>query len=245
LLLYLFQDALLFHPTPVSPDHRYSFDQPFTELNIPHGKDNLNIVRFPAAGKTNGIVLFFHGNRYNVEHYKKYVSLFTDQHWELWMIDYPGFGKTTGTRKETSFYEEARLMYTAARKTGYSRIIIYGKSIGTGVASYLASELPCERLLLETPYYSINALARHYFPIYPAALMTRYKFPNERFIGKMNCPLHIFHGTEDEIVPYAQGKKLADEKPGAELITINNGKHNNLSSFPLFRRKLDSLLLIP
>src|SRR3954470_8966440 len=93
--IYLLQDSLLFHPQSLSRDYKYSFDQPFEEINLPFGKDNLNILRFPTAEERRGIALFFHGNVANVEHYKQYPFFFTRNGYEVWMIDYPGFGKTT------------------------------------------------------------------------------------------------------------------------------------------------------
>ena len=74
------------------------------------------------------------------------------------MIDYPGFGKTTGKRSEKVIYEQALMMYDLAAQTNKSdSLVIYGKSIGTGVASHVAANRKCKRLILETPYYSINA----------------------------------------------------------------------------------------
>ena len=131
----------------------------------------------------------------------------------------------------------------AAENISGDSVIIYGKSIGTGIASHVAANRRCRRLILETPYYSINALARHYFPIYPVVPMTRYTLPIYEDLQKVNAPVSFFHGTNDEVVPYSQSIKLRNEKPSIELITIENGKHNNLSSFELFQKKLDSLLI--
>ena len=241
-ILFLIQDLLLFHPRPLHPNHRFSFAQPFEELNLPVGNRNLSIVKFRPDSVRKGIVLFFHGNRENVEHYSQYPALFTQNHYEIWMIDYPGFGKTTGQRSEERMYQDALLMYEkAARQVSNDSIIIYGKSIGTGVASFLAAERPCRQLILETPYYSIDALARHYFPFYPVPL-TKYHFPIYEYLKKVKAGITIFHGTTDHIVPYKQGRKLAEENTGVQLITIESGRHNNLATFPLFRRKLDALL---
>jgi uncharacterized protein len=243
IVLWLTQDLILFHPKPLAADHQYQFEQPFEEINIPVKDRNLHMVKFPAEGNRKGIVLFFHGNRKNVEHYKRYTSFFTSSGFELWMPDYPGFGKTTGARTEKNMYDDAIRIYTMARREFEpSSIIIYGKSMGTGVASFIAAEKPSAALILETPYYSIDALAKHYFPIYPVIPMTKYSFPIHQYLPKVNSPITIFHGTRDEVIPYAQAEKLAKENPSASLVTISGGKHNNLSSFPLFKMKIDSLL---
>lgn len=243
IFLYFFQESILFHPTPLAFDHRFQFDQSFTELNIPFEKHNLSIVKFTATGTRKGIVLFFHGNRNNVERYRQYPPLFTRNGYEIWMIDYPGFGKTTGSRTEKILYQQALVMYDLAMKeTNSSNLVIYGKSMGTGIASFLAANRNCKKLILETPYQSIAALAKHYFPVYPT-LLRKYSFPVQDYLEKIRVPITIFHGTDDGVVPYRQGKELAASIRNAELITIEKGEHNNLFGFRLYQQKMDSLLL--
>src|SRR5215204_2286418 len=203
IILYCTQELLLFHPTALPQDHEFSFTQPFEELNIPVAERNLSIIKFKTDSSPKGIVLFFHGNMENVEHYAQYPSFFTKLGYELWMIDYPGFGKSTGKRTEQIMYKDAVLMcHLAAKQYHPDSIIIYGKSIGTGVAAYLSSVTQNRKLLLETPYYSIDALARHYFPFYPVIPMTKYAFPVFDYLKKVKTDIIIFHGTADEVIPY-------------------------------------------
>lgn len=242
-LLYTFQDLLIFHPQPLTIDHRFSFDQSFEEMNIPFEKDNLNIVKFKTSQPRKGIVLFFHGNMKNVEHYKQYPILFTKNGFEIWMIDYPGFGKTTGKRSEKIMYQQSLIMYDhATKEIAADSILIYGKSLGTGVASYITSEKKSRVLILETPYYSIEELAGDLFPMYSFLPLTRYSFPNGKYLKKISIPVIIFHGTNDKVVPYHHGKRLADENNHIELVTIEKGTHNDLAGFELYKRKMDSVL---
>ena len=242
ILLYLVQDLLLFHPTPLPKDHKFSFDQPFEEENIQVRDNNLSIVKFTSFNRK-GLVLFFHGNMENVEHYRSYPAYFTKNGYEVWMIDYPGFGKSTGKRTEQILYDDALLFYNKAiEQIKSDSIIIYGKSIGTGIAVHLASVAFCKKLILETPYYSIDALAKHFFSWYPVTPMTKYSIPTYEYLKKVQSPITIFHGTDDEVIPYEQAKWLKEENPGIELITIEKGKHNNLAQSGLFKKKLDSLL---
>lgn len=243
IVLYFMQDKILFHPTSFLKNHQFSFDQHFEEINIPFENNNLNIVKFKPAGIRKGIILFYHGNMENVEHYKNYPGFFLRNNYEIWMIDYPGFGKTTGKRTEKIIDEEALLMYDAASKEiSRDSIIIYGKSIGTGVAAFVASIRNCSRLILETPYFSMTSLAKHYFPIYPVSWMIKYSFPIHDYLKNVKAPITIFHGTNDEVVPYKHSTWLKQENENIELVTIPNGTHNNLSTFNLFQRKIDSLL---
>ena len=244
--LYLFQDALLFHPQKLPADYKYQFHIPFNEINYPvTNEKNLSIVQFTVPDSVcKGVVLYFHGNRKNINRYAPYAINFTKNDYEVWMIDYPGFGKSTGERNEQALYDDAYRLYKMARtRFSADSIIIYGKSMGTGIASQLAASRNCKRLILETPYYSIDALAKHYFFMYPVRPMTKYAFPNYKYFEKITDPITIFHGTDDEIIPYRHSKKLMKKVTSqGELITIEKGKHNNLNDFEIFQRKLDSLL---
>src|SRR3569833_179874 len=161
--IYYLQDKLLFHPVAVDKQIAWHFDHPFTELNILYNRaTNLNIIQFkhttPDSAK--GVVLYFHGNKQNIARYAPYASDFTSKGYEVWMLDYPGFGKSTGKFSEENLYKYALVLYKLARSRWASdHIIIYGKSLGTAVAAQLASIRDCRRLILECPYYSMTSLA--------------------------------------------------------------------------------------
>ena len=244
--LYYLQETLLFRPVPLPPGYPFKFNVPFKEVNIPLNKqDNLSIVQFLTGDSLpKGVVLYFHGNRDNVNRYAKYAANFTKHGYEIWIIDYPGYGKTTGKLTEQNLYNQAREMYKLANaRFDKGNIIIYGKSLGSGVAAYLASKKPCRRLILETPYYSIPDLFSNYTPFYPVGILSHFKFPTGEYLREVNIPVTIFHGSDDWIIPYRCAAKLKQFlKPGDEFITIDNGSHNNLHNFHLFNEKLDSVL---
>jgi alpha-beta hydrolase superfamily lysophospholipase len=243
--LYFLQDKLIFHPEKLPADYQYKFDIPFREVNLPvNNKKNLSIIQFTVPDSVSkGIVLYFHGNRTNINRYAKHATSFTKNNYEVWMIDYPGYGKSTGKRSEKVLYDDALLFYKMAiSKVSAEHIIIYGRSLGSGIAAQLASVRDCRRLILETPYYSMDALAKYYFFMYPVMPMSKYAFPIYEHLEYIKAPISIFHGTKDRTIPLKQSKRLVRKKPGIELITIEKGKHNNLSTFPLFQSKLDSLL---
>jgi pimeloyl-ACP methyl ester carboxylesterase len=123
-------------------------------------------------------------------------------------------------------------------------IVIYGKSMGTGIAAQLASVRDCKYLLLETPYFSMTSLAAHYFPIYPVSRLIHYKFPTNEYLKEVTAPVIIFHGSSDGVIPFDQSRRLAEGfKHGDQLVRIENGSHNNLTEFPIYQSKLDSLFL--
>jgi alpha-beta hydrolase superfamily lysophospholipase len=246
IVLYYLQEKLMFHPAPLSPDYQFKFDIPFKEINIPlNAKDNLSLVQFfPGDSIAKGVVLYFHGNRDNINRYSKYASNFTKNGYQVWMIDYPGYGKTTGTFTEENVYMQAKEMYKLANsRFRTDSIIVYGKSLGSGIASYLASKKICKRLILETPYYSIPDLFSHYAPVFPVNAMTHFKFPTGDYLKEVNIPVTIFHGNDDGVIPYSCAAKLKKVlKQSDEFITIDKGTHNDLNNFALFHEKLDSVL---
>jgi pimeloyl-ACP methyl ester carboxylesterase len=244
--LYFLQEKLMFRPKPLLPDYQFKFNIPFKEVNIAlNPTDNLNIVQFLTQDSiAKGVVLYFHGNRDNVNRYARYAMDFTKHGYEIWIVDYPGYGKTTGKLTEENLYMQAKEVYKlAGSKFKGERIIVYGKSLGSGIASYLASKKTCHRLILETPYYSIPDLFSNYTPFYPVGIMSHFKLPTGEYLTEVNIPVTIFHGSDDWIIPYRCAAKLKQFlKPGDEFITIDNGSHNNLHDFHLFNEKLDSVL---
>ena len=246
ILLYSIQEKILLHPKALDRNHVFNFNQAFEEVNIPFSKtDTLNLVKFaPTDTAKKGILLYFHGNKENVEHYARFVPFFTKHGYEVWMPDYPGFGKSTGELTEQKMYSLGyEIKKLAETRFPDDSIIIYGKSLGTAVAAYVASVGPCRQLILETPYYSIPALFRSYAFMYPARMMSRYKLPTYEFLQDVEAPVTIFHGTGDWVVPYRSGVKLKQFlKSGDQFIKIENGSHNNLSESPIYQQALQAIL---
>jgi alpha-beta hydrolase superfamily lysophospholipase len=244
--LYYLQDKILFHPQKLDNSYLFHFDQPFEELRIPFSKtDTVSLIKFfPADTVRKGVVLYFHGNMKNVEHYAPFVKTFTKHGYEVWMPDYPGYGKSTGERTEKKLYSIAyELQKMAGLKYSSDHIIIYGKSLGTAIAAYIASVKPCRQLILETPYYSIPSLFSSYAFMYPASMMSNYKLPTYEFLQEVKAPVAIFHGTGDWVVPYRSGVKLKQFLKTTDIfIKIPEGSHNNLSESPIYQHTLDSLM---
>ena len=244
--LYFLQDYILFHPVTLKRDHKYDFPEKNKEINIPITENsNLNIVQFFSTDTvTKGVVLYFHGNKKNISWYAKYSLYFTKYGYEVWLIDYPGFGKSTGKLSEQTLYDWANYMYNFARtRFSADSIIIYGKSMGTGIATHLASLQPCKKLILETPYYDYPSVIKHYLPIYPIEWMIHYKISTHDYIEKVIVPITIFQGTDDRLVTYNNAKRLKPFlKAGDEFVTIEGGSHNDLYRFKETIEKLDSLL---
>lgn len=246
---YYLQERILFHPVAVDKATKYDFKQPFTEVNIPYNKEtNINVIQFQNllddTSVARGVVLYFHGNKDNITRYAPFATDFTSRGYEVWMIDYPGYGKSTGKFSEENLYAQALILYKLARSRWRpDQIIIYGKSLGTGIAAQLADIRDCRGLILECPYYSMTSLVRHYLPLWPVGSMLHYKFPTWQHLPQVTAPITIFHGTSDGVVPYSNASRLKPLlKKGDEFITIDGGGHNDLHDHPEFKSQLDKLL---
>ena len=244
--LYYLQEYFLFHPTTLAPDYTFSFSTPFEEINMPiNATTNISVVKFFSTDTiTKGVVLYFHGNKQNINRYAKFVNSFTKNGYEVWMPDYPSFGKSTGKITENNLYKVGEQVYKMANaKFKPDSIIIYGKSLGTGIAAYVASFYPSKKLILETPYFSIPSLFSSWIPIYPHQRSSTYKLPTGEYLQKVTAPITIFNGTNDWIIPYRNAAKLKPIlKKEDEFITIEGGNHQNLFAYDLYQKKLDSLL---
>ena len=122
-------------------------------------------------------------------------------------------------------------------------VIIYGRSLGTGFATRLASRRIASGLVLETPFFNLIDVARAYLPFFPVDTLIRYKMRSDLYLSHVDYPVHIFHGTKDKVVRYSSAFKLFSSlrgKGNVQMTTLVGGKHGNLNTFPLFRERLST-----
>lgn len=242
---YFFQDLIFFRYKKIEPSTPFKFEVPFKEGNLSYNDSyNFSYVQFFADSPKQKLVLYFHGNHTNINRYAVHAKNFTSKGYDVWMCDYPQFGKSTGKLTEDILYKEAIAFYDLAKKQYHdSDIVIYGKSFGTGIASYLASKTNTNQLILETPYNSFVDVAKQWGFMYPCSIMVDYKLPTYQYLSSIKQPITIFHGTADEVIFYSNARKLQTViKPSDRFITINGGKHNNITSFDEYQSKLKELL---
>lgn len=244
--IYHFQDRIFFRPVAVPMDHRYAFGIPYRERNISFRDNaNLNLVEFPVGGRQRrGIVLYLHGNQSNIGWYVEHVGGFHRNGYEVWMIDYPGYGKSTGPMESDMLFAYALQMYKLARtQVSSDSIVIYGKSLGTGIAAWLASRHPSAMLVLETPYYSLSSLAASRVPFFPWERMLRIRLDTWAYLRNISVPVTIFHGTDDGVIPYRNAERLKTVlKAGDRFVTVPRGGHRDLGRFAEYQAVMDSLL---
>ncbi|MCR9062524.1 MAG: lysophospholipase [Cytophagales bacterium] len=244
--LYLVQDWVIFRASPLPNNYEFSFDQPFQEefKKTPDGTQ-INTLFFPAQGVSKGLVFNNHGNRRNLSRWGRTAKEFTKHGYDVFFYDYRGFGKTEGKPSEENIHKDAAFLYEHM-KNQYSEdsIIIYGRSLGTGVASKLASENDPKMLILETPYFNMADVGYMHLPVFPYNWLIKHSFRTDEWIGQVNAPIYIFHGTEDQLVPYESSEKLVKllKSSNSELITLEGGGHRGLNRFEEYQQKMKELL---
>ena len=246
IVFFYLQDKFLFHPKKLAANYQFKFDGHFEEINLPFNElDTMNLVKFfPEKLPSRGVVIYYHGNMENIEHYAAFAKAFTKNGYEVWMEDYPGFGKSTGEITEKKLYDQAwEVKRMADAKFGADSIIIYGKSLGTGIAANVASRAKAKMLILETPYYSIPSLFSSYAFMYPNEMMSNYKIPTHTFLREVACPVIIFHGTNDGVIPLRCAKKLIPGlKNRDKFIIVDGATHQDINAKPIYYSTIDSLL---
>lgn len=244
-LLFLFQSKLLFHPVKLQKDFVFKFSSSFEEKFYPYNKNVLHGLLFKSV-QPKARMIFFHGNAGALDSWGQVgVNLSTKLNADVLVLDYPGFGKSDGEipTSERELFESAEAAFDdfAATTDKSLPMIVYGRSLGSAVASYLATKKNVQALILETPYTSMKAMAGHIFPLIPS-LLVRYDLDNEKNIHGLNIPILIIHGTADRVVPYSQGKQLAAAKSNVDFVTIEGGDHNDLDGYQLYWESINKFV---
>ena len=243
----VFQRQIALHPQPLARNFKYDFEGKIDEFFIsPEKNIELNLLHFHTdrQPKPKGIVFYLHGNSDNLARWGQHAHEFTSRGYDVLMYDFRGFGKSSGSTTEENLMSDAQFLYEKINlQFPEQQIVLYGRSLGTGVATKLAAENSPKKLILETPYFSLPDLSWSYLPILPYNLINSFKIPTHEYIQKVRCPIHIFHGTDDGIVLYSQSQKLVNllKKPQI-LTTLQGGHHRELEKFPEYQAKMDELL---
>lgn len=249
LILYIWQEKILFLPEPLPANYTYKFNSKWVAshetFSLPtHDKKQLSLVWFKVAGKSKGVILYCHGNAGNIQRWASIVDDLMQHQYDVMLWDYRTYGKSEGELSEENLLKDAQLVYDFAKKHfSENNITVYGRSLGTGIATYMAATNSPQRLILETPYYNLKDVAGIHFPYLPYGLLLRYELKTNQWIQEVRCPIYIFHGTYDRTVPYSSGIKLKPLlKEGDEFITIAAGDHNDLNTFLIYEEKINEIL---
>lgn len=250
LFLFFFQEHFIFVPTALAKNFAYSFSLPGEESDFEFEGEKMNALYF-AVESSPGLLLYFHGNKGTLEKWGEVAAeLATRLGWSVCIFDYPGYGKSEGKiHSEAQFVGVSEAFYHyACEKYGQGKkIVLYGRSIGSGLAVRLASLHKVAGLILETPYYSLRQLAHEKVPFMPLFIL-RYTLRSDLFSPKVSCPTLIFHGTADPVIPFHHGQQLAKALPQSQFIKVPGGGHNDSSQlaeyWPRLKKFLDDTTIV-
>jgi len=246
IMFHFLQKQIVFHPKVLTKDYVFKFDAPFEELFLETADSiTLNALYFKTEKESSkGVILYFHGNSDNLQRWGQFATDFTSKGYDFFAMDYRGFGKSEGKIEEHKFYEDAHFVYNWLKDQYESnQIIIYGRSLGSSVASNLAADVKARMLILETPFDNLKgAIAHRKFSI-NIPFKLDYEFANDRYLPYIKYPIYIFQGTKDKIVPYQSALQLKPLlKENDIFFTIDDGKHKNLNTFAAYHQYLSEIL---
>lgn len=243
-IVYLVQERFIFKPEKLKANFEYKYDVPFKELffDVEPGV-SINGLHF-TVNKPLGLVLYFHGNTRSIKGWAKYAKDFTRYRYDVVLVDYRGFGKSTGKRSEKDMLKDMQFVYdTLAVQYTEHHIVVYGRSLGSGFAAKIASDNKPRYLILDAPYYSFTKAIERFLPILPIRYLLRFHLRTDKWIRHVNCHTYILHGTKDWLLPISNSIKLQAINPHKiTLIRIHGGGHNNLPVFNEYHNFLRDIL---
>ena len=244
-LAYLIQEKFIFKPEKLHKDFVYKYDAPFRELNFEVEKGvTINGLHFHVK-EPKGLILYFHGNTRSIKGWAKYARDFFRYGYDVVLVDYRGFGKSTGKRSEKEMLKDMQFVYdTLMVQVPESHIIVYGRSMGSGFASKIASDNNPRYLILDAPYFSFKKVAERFMPMLPHRLTLRFHLRTDKWIQYVTCHTYILHGTKDFLIPIRHSEALQALNPRKiTLIRIHGGHHNDLPGFPEYHNFIRDILL--
>jgi len=251
ILLYFAQDHLIFFRQPLDRERRDSVLRRFPyveEINLV-AEDGTRLHGFlskppAAAGHAAPLVIYFGGNA-------EEASWLLDedarpQNWAWLLINYRGYGWSAGSPGERAMAGDARRIYDWARSRSdveHSRIVAFGRSLGSGVAVRLAAERPLAGMVLATPFDSLDRVAQHHYPFAPVSILLRHRFDSLVLAPRIGVPMLCIVAERDSIIPAEHARRLFAAWQGdKQLVSIANADHNDVSTNPAFWREIGNFL---
>lgn len=243
-LLYVRQTSLIFYPGKLDLNFKFKSDYFGEEIFISTDDgERINALFYP--GTRDEVILYFHGNAGDLSGWQFVAGDFIQYDYNILIIDYRGYGKSSGTISEKGFYRDAEAAYRfLIDKKGFlpQHIIIYGRSIGSGAAVEVASRNDCRGLVLESPYTSLKKLANQKLPFLFPSLYLKFEFNSFSKINNIRAPIIFIHGDRDTIIPVSHTQQLFEKFQGKKKkVEVKNGAHNDLNSFDAYHTCIATL----
>jgi uncharacterized protein len=243
---YFLQEVFIFKPEKLRQDFTFKYDVPFKELffDVEPGV-RINGLHF-YRDKPSELILYLHGNTRSIKGWAKYAQDFYRYNYDVVLIDYRGFGKSTGKRSEKEIIDDIQFVYDKLKEQyPEQHLIVYGRSIGSGFAAKIAADNFPRYLILDAPYYNFQKVVERFLPFLPVRFVLRYKLRTDKWIKNVKCHTYILHGTKDWLIPISQSEKLQALNPSKiTLIRIRGGGHNNLPTFSEYHNFIRDILKV-
>ncbi len=243
--VYFNQEAMIFQATKLPKEYKYDYNQYFEEINI-KSFDNtiLNGLLFKSKDVSNGLVFYLHGNAGALNTWGNIAENYTNLGYDIFILDYRSYGKSEGEIKsELQFNNDVSAVYKfLLLKYKEENITIIGYSIGTGPATFLASNSNPKQLILQAPYFNFLELSNERVPFIPD-FFKKYKFETNKLIPKVKSPIFIFHGDKDQIINYNNAERLSKLlKPNDHFFTLKGQGHIGINENQEYLDELKNIL---
>jgi pimeloyl-ACP methyl ester carboxylesterase len=236
-LVYFQQEKLIFHPAPLNADHKFTIAD-VVEVKVPVAGAQLSALHLRLPNPK-GVVFFLHGNGGNLQTWLTSVDFYRRVNYDLFMIDYRGFGKSDGrVESEAQLHDDVRKAWNfIAQAYAGKKLVVYGRSLGTGLAAKLSSDIQPDLTVLVSPYESLKAMGDAQYPWLPA-FVNRYTMRTDQWLPAIKKPVMIEHGNLDTLIALSHGERLKKIVPATELVVVTGAGHNDIHKFPQY---LDTL----
>jgi fermentation-respiration switch protein FrsA (DUF1100 family) len=242
LLAYIFQEKLLFFPVRINESFSYIREYRNNEIVIKHKDVMLHGWLINPDKST--LIIYYGGNAEEVS--LNIDGFVYNLDCAVLLLNYRGYGKSSGSPSQKNMFADALYVYDYIKsqtKQEYDRFILFGRSLGAGIAIYLASERRVDGIILVSPYDSIVNVAQGHYPILPVKMLLRHPFNSVSYIRNLNVPILVIAAEKDDIIPYKHTKNLVDQLgERCSEVVIKGAEHNDVHLKPLYWESIKNFI---
>jgi len=247
ILVYLFQSYLIYFPDKTLVMNPGQIGISYEKIFL-HTSDHVKIHSwYMFAENPKGTILFCHGNAGNISHRFESIQIFYQLGLNVFIFDYRGFGKSDGKPDEEGTYKDAEAAWDYLineKKISPDKIIIFGRSLGSAVAAWLAKEKQPAAVILESSFTSVPDMAAKIYPFLPVRLLSKFDYPTKEYVAQIRSPKLFIHSKGDELIPFSHGQKNFELAAEPKQFLEIHGSHNDgfVRSANLYQNGLENFI---
>ena len=227
-IMYLIQEKILFQPSREEYGDPSNLGLSYEDVRLSTDDGETLHGWWIPSEQARGTILFFHGNAGNITTRLQTISTLHELRLNVFIFDYRGYGQSTGRPTEKGLYRDAEAAWQhliRQHQIPAGKIILYGRSLGAGVATWLAERMPEGAIILESAFTSVSDVGSFHYPYLPVRLLTKADFDSLARIGNCRSPVLVLHSRDDEIIPFSHGEKLFSAAKEPKRFTELTGGH--------------------